>query len=237
MPIQTALFVGSRVSYSDMANPHKDGTVTKIIPRSRYSSFEQYEVQWDDGTVSTSPCAGPRWNESHVVAPSDEELAVEMVERAIEKEARDAVAAIPVISFSMVETAKLIRAALKAAFPATKFSVRCSRSGGSTGIYWTDGPTTKQVQAVSGEFESQGFDGMQDMRTYADPTLYLADDGSFIRHRYGSGLILEQRDCSPEARAAIEAKLGQVIDGLTGEPMPAWWMQDQFWQEFTKTSF
>lgn len=73
------------------------------------------------------------------------------------------------------ETAKLMRAALKAAFPATKFSVRSHR-GSSINVYWTDGPTTARVKAITGQFEGGGFDGMIDMAFSYDH--WLLPDGS-----------------------------------------------------------
>lgn len=63
---------------------------------------------------------------------------------------------------STAETAKLMRQQLKAAFPATKFSVRSSR-GCSISIRWTDGPTPKDVEAITDQFGGKGFDGMIDL--------------------------------------------------------------------------
>lgn len=72
---------------------------------------------------------------------------------------------------SGAETSKMIKQTLKQAFPSVKFSVRYkSYSGGSSiSIHWTDGPTTKQVDAITNRFERCGFDGMQDLKTYLDP--------------------------------------------------------------------
>lgn len=65
---------------------------------------------------------------------------------------------------SCAETAKLIRTALKEAFPGIKFGVRSKTysGGASITIGWTDGPNTKQVEAVTGRFEGSYFDGMID---------------------------------------------------------------------------
>jgi hypothetical protein len=67
--------------------------------------------------------------------------------------------------FSTAETAKMIRATLKAAFPAVKFSVRSkSYSGGSSiRVNWTDGPTPERVDDVVSVFNGHGFDGSIDM--------------------------------------------------------------------------
>ncbi len=67
---------------------------------------------------------------------------------------------------SITETNKLIRKVLKESFPGVKFSVR-GRSysmGGSTDIYWTDGPNEKQVKGLVAVFEGSYFDGMIDYK-------------------------------------------------------------------------
>ena len=81
-------------------------------------------------------------------------------------------------SLSTVETAKLIRKALRAEFPATKFSVRSSNySGGSSiDIRWTDGPTSAEVDAISHGFAGGGFDGSIDLYYYV--TSWLSPDGT-----------------------------------------------------------
>jgi len=69
---------------------------------------------------------------------------------------------------SVAETAKLIRPQLKAHFPGIKFSVRSSSyaGGASIDISWTDGPTTTEVDAVVGAYESKSFDGSIDLGCY-----------------------------------------------------------------------
>lgn len=58
------------------------------------------------------------------------------------------------------ESNKIIRKQLKAAFPNVKFSVR--GYGGSTYIRWIDGPSRKQVEAMTRWAEGSSFDGMTD---------------------------------------------------------------------------
>ena len=69
---------------------------------------------------------------------------------------------------SCVDTAKLLRKALKAEFPATRFSVRSSSysGGASIRVEWTDGPTTKRVDRVAKQFAGASFDGMIDLMSY-----------------------------------------------------------------------
>lgn len=74
---------------------------------------------------------------------------------------------------STTDTAKLIRAALKAAFPKITFSVKSkSYSGGSSiNVSWTDGPITKEVEAITNTFQGASFDGMTDLKSYHDSDL------------------------------------------------------------------
>lgn len=80
------------------------------------------------------------------------------------------------------DTAKLIRAQLKAKFPGTKFSVRTDKySGGSSiRIRWTDGPTDAMVSAVVGAFNGSGFDGMTDYK-YSKGAWLMPDGSADLR--------------------------------------------------------
>jgi len=76
------------------------------------------------------------------------------------------------------DQAKLVRAALKKAFPGQKFSVTIDRyaGGSSIDVRWTDGPLTKDVDAVAWAYRGGSFDGMIDLGyTW---TSWLAPDGS-----------------------------------------------------------
>lgn len=79
----------------------------------------------------------------------------------------------PVTYYSTADTAKLIRKALKAAFPETVFSVRSKvYSGGSSiTVGYTDGPPTHAVEDVVKPFAGADFDGMQDLKTYHNSIL------------------------------------------------------------------
>jgi hypothetical protein len=79
---------------------------------------------------------------------------------------------------SCAETAKLVRAALKKAFPGIKFSVRSDvySGGASIRVRWTDGPSEKAVKSVAGAYAGGGFDGMIDMAYSVDS--WLMPDGS-----------------------------------------------------------
>lgn len=79
---------------------------------------------------------------------------------------------------SCAETAKLLRAALKKAFPGVKFSVRSDvyAGGASIRVRWTDGPSKKAVEAVAKPYAGGGFDGMIDMAYHTQS--WLMPDGS-----------------------------------------------------------
>lgn len=74
---------------------------------------------------------------------------------------------------SAPESAKLLKAALRAAFPATRFSVTLDRGTayGCANVRWTDGPSTKLVDAVVGPFSGEGFDSMTDCSFHINTTL------------------------------------------------------------------
>ena len=80
------------------------------------------------------------------------------------------------VHISLPDTAKCIRAVLKAKYPETKFSVRSSRYSGGSSItaYWHDGPLS--IDEILKPYQSAGFDGMIDMEYSCDSWLY--PDGS-----------------------------------------------------------
>ena len=63
---------------------------------------------------------------------------------------------------SAVDTAKLVRGALKRAFPGVKFSVR-SPHGSEIRVQWTDGPSEPAVKRVISAYDGGGFDSMIDL--------------------------------------------------------------------------
>lgn len=110
---------------------------------------------------------------------------------------------------SLNDTNKLIRKALKEAFPGVKFSVRGkSYSGGaSTDIRWTNGPTQDQVDPIAQQFRGAYFDGMIDMQS----SVYHEVDGEQVR--YGADYIFCQRHHSPEFVENLEAAWGTMTSG------------------------
>ncbi len=60
-----------------------------------------------------------------------------------------------------------IRIELKRAFPSIKFAVRSEHRGSSSiNIGWTDGPTTEQVEKITGKYQEGNFNGMEDIYEY-----------------------------------------------------------------------
>lgn len=60
-----------------------------------------------------------------------------------------------------------IRIELKRAFPSVKFSVHIEHRGTSSiNIGWTDGPTTEQVEQITGKYQEGNFNGMEDIYEY-----------------------------------------------------------------------
>lgn len=85
------------------------------------------------------------------------------------------------------ETAKLVRAALKRAFPGVKFRVRSSvyAGGAAIDVGWIDGPRSEAVERVAGAFAGADFDGMVDLKTYSQH--WLNPDGTVTTAYAGAG--------------------------------------------------
>lgn len=78
----------------------------------------------------------------------------------------------------VVEAAKLMRRALAAKFPGTKFSVRTKKyaGGSSIDISYRDGPVYKDVNDLCRMYQGARFDGMIDMQFNVNH--WLEPDGS-----------------------------------------------------------
>jgi hypothetical protein len=91
----------------------------------------------------------------------------------------------------VVDTAKLVRAALKESFAGVKFSVTSESyaGGASINIKYTNGPTEAQVNEVISNFKGSYFDGMIDYKgsNYANlngEEVKFGADFIFIRRNY-----------------------------------------------------
>jgi|SRR5208282_2420182 len=76
---------------------------------------------------------------------------------------------VPANGNALIAAAKNVRIELATAFPGVKFSVKTSRfsMGNDLRVSWTDGPNTKQVDAIIDKYSAGSFDGMTDSYTYA----------------------------------------------------------------------
>jgi hypothetical protein len=102
---------------------------------------------------------------------------------------------------SCADTAKLVRAALKAAFPGIKFSVAQGSSRSSLNVRWTDGPTPEQVEKITNQFEGATFDGMQDLETLVRHTV------NGVEVSYGAKYIFTERKMSDDFLMKVAAEV------------------------------
>lgn len=82
-------------------------------------------------------------------------------------------AKVETVDYTTADSAKLIRRALKEAFPEIKFSVRIHSysMGCSTRVRWSDGPLKADVERIVAKFQSKDFDGMDDSTHYRRHTI------------------------------------------------------------------
>lgn len=107
---------------------------------------------------------------------------------------------------SVVDTAKLIRLALKESFAGVKFSVKSSSyaGGASIRISYVDGPTVKQVEDVVSVFEGSYFDGMQDYKGQN----YANLDGEEVK--FGADFVFVNRQLSVGVLTECAKKVSQM---------------------------
>ena len=108
---------------------------------------------------------------------------------------------------TVAESSALLKATLRKAFLATKFSVRLSRGTGYGNCYvsWSDGPTARRVDAILADFEGKGFDGSTDSSYYKHAIMPNGE-------RSALGLILRERTIS----APFARKLAQAVSAYWG---------------------
>lgn len=108
--------------------------------------------------------------------------------------------------YSLTETAQLVRATLKTAFPGVKFSARSkSYSGGSSiDVVWTDGPTTAQVKPILDAFQGADFDSSQDLKTHNAARLF---NGELVK--FNVDYVMGQRDHSQATYRAAALRVAE----------------------------
>lgn len=118
------------------------------------------------------------------------------------------------VYMSTAETAKMVRVALREAFPGVKFSVRSSvyAGGSSINVSWVDGPNGAMVDRVAGTFSGAYFDGQLD---YKGATKAMIDG---VVVQFGADFIFTQRKCTlafmQAAKAAAVRKYGALVAGV-----------------------
>lgn len=115
--------------------------------------------------------------------------------------------------FSAAETAKLVRADLKTAFPGVKFSVTSSTysMGSHVNVRWTDGPATKAVQRVTNRYRGSG---IVDNTDYM-PTQYRMYNGEEVH--------FSDTSCERRYSPALMQQVGNRVARAHGlDPAPQW---------------
>lgn len=109
----------------------------------------------------------------------------------------------PAREFTVKETAAEMRKALKSTFPGVRLSVRMDRgtAHGWIDVSYTDGPTGSAVTALTDQFRSERFDGMDDMYYPVEPQLVAAEGELPVEMRYSCCGVLVSRYYSEAAEA------------------------------------
>lgn len=126
----------------------------------------------------------------------------------------------------VTETAKIIRASLKEAFPEVKFSVRTSKySGGSSiDVEWTNGPHPSLVEPIAKAFQGGYFDGMTD---YKGGHVHKWQ-GEFVK--FGGDFVFCRRNIS----ADITARAVEMLLPLDADALEQMAFKFDVWREFRK---
>jgi hypothetical protein len=115
-------------------------------------------------------------------------------------------------------TAQMLRAALKAAFPGVKFSVRKGTGTGSSwlSVTWTDGPTDAAVTAVTNRYEGSSWNLNNDDSYTRNPDVLMAFDGAELPEEihFSCSGINTHRNMSDEAETKMTAFISAALGGL-----------------------
>ncbi len=105
---------------------------------------------------------------------------------------------------SVTDTAKLVRAALKAAHPGVKFSVRSNSyaGGNSIDVAWTDGPTEATVDRTAQLYAGATFDASADCKNYRGSALVSAT-GEIRDVHFCADFVFTRRTLSEAYKARL----------------------------------
>ena len=138
------------------------------------------------------------------------------------------------------ESLKLLKATLRKAFPATKFSTHLHRGTayGYASVSWTDGPSVELVDRVVSPFEGSHFNGMEDIEEY---TRALLPDGresglrgvstsrtispAFARRLLAQVVAYYKPDDAPEVIEKVSGWSGKPVWELSHDRL----FQGDFW--------
>ncbi len=153
-------------------------------------------------------------------------------------------------NLSVVETARLLRQALKESFPGVKFGIRSSSyaNGASVRVNYTDGPTTEAVKTVTDKFDGSYFDGMTDYKgsiyhTIDGEKVSLGNDFVFL-NRHDSDVAVQYaidknyEDLKPNFLEMVTSKptVAQYNDGfMRNVPLGHGFREDDFIRFMRKT--
>lgn len=131
---------------------------------------------------------------------------------------------------TVADTAKLVRQALKAAFPGVKFSVRSNSyaGGASIDVSWTDGPLESAVQETAKRYEGATFDGMTDMKSNHS-TLLAGPDGNVAEVSMGADYVFTRRDLSESYRAELAELAARVIERSSDHYAMGWGLEINYY--------
>lgn len=125
--------------------------------------------------------------------------------------------------------AAAIKSELQNKFPGIKFSCTSDSfsMGDSVHISWTDGPTTKDVEAISGKYQYGQFNGMEDIYEYTNSREDIPQ----------AKYVQEHRSMSDEAEKIVyDALLNQYGKGYF-ENLDQWEIKRRIYQKFAETDF
>lgn len=133
---------------------------------------------------------------------------------------------------TQAQAAQAIRKELKLAFPNIKFSVKSQSfsMGDSVDIRWIDGPTTKQVDAITKKYQEGSFNAMEDIYEYGKNPLNLPQ----------SKYVMAQRELSDEFKQSELIKFNKyyqvdfTLDTLRTERLFNSWADQIFYQFMNK---
>ena len=114
------------------------------------------------------------------------------------------------VTANPADTAKRVRADLKAAWPGVKFSVR-TRQYSTIYVDWSDGPRETAVEALLAKYEYGYFDGMDDSYHYTGGNVVDGVD-------YSVKYLFTNRHYSDAAEGRFRALLLGYHDGLGDQP-------------------